>query len=115
MIWEDFIDRMSKTRLQDEYNKAVINSDIFVSLFWTKTGKYTKEEFGEAYNHFLKNKKPSIYTYFKKAPFYPNNDVISLLEFKEELKKLGHYPTDYENIDSLKYKFKMQLSKLLGL
>ncbi|HEX9973845.1 MAG TPA: hypothetical protein VGD14_17380, partial [bacterium] len=33
VIWEDFIDAMSKTRLQDEYNKAVLGCDIFVMLF----------------------------------------------------------------------------------
>jgi len=29
----------------DEYNKAIEESDIFVSLFYSKVGKYTKEEF----------------------------------------------------------------------
>ena len=45
VIWEDFIDAMSQTRLQDEYNKAIRDCDIFVSLFFTKVGKYTEEEF----------------------------------------------------------------------
>ena len=113
-IWEDFIDCMSKTRLQDEYNKAAIHSDIFVSLFWTKTGKYTKEEFNEAYNHFKKNGKPSIYTYFKTTPPESLKDLKyynSILEFQEELKGLGHYPTDYKDINDLKYQFKNQLEK----
>jgi hypothetical protein len=39
--WENFLDAMSETRLQDEYNKAVKGCDIFVSLFFTKTGKFT--------------------------------------------------------------------------
>ena len=43
--WENFIDAMSATRLQDEYNKAVKECDIFVSLFSTKAGKFTEEEF----------------------------------------------------------------------
>ncbi|MEZ4659850.1 MAG: hypothetical protein R2911_20030 [Caldilineaceae bacterium] len=42
--WENFLDAMSPTRLQDEYNKAIRACDIFVSLFMTKTGKYTEEE-----------------------------------------------------------------------
>jgi hypothetical protein len=33
VIWEDFLDAMSRTRLQDEYNKAVKECDIFVMLF----------------------------------------------------------------------------------
>ncbi len=34
--WETFLDAMSETRLQDEYNEGVKESDIFVSLFKTK-------------------------------------------------------------------------------
>ena len=32
VIWEDFLDAMSKTRLQDEYKKAIRDCDIFVTL-----------------------------------------------------------------------------------
>ncbi|MEM9276584.1 MAG: hypothetical protein AAGA80_27125, partial [Cyanobacteria bacterium P01_F01_bin.143] len=45
VIWEDFLDAMSATRLQDEYNKTIAECDVFVSLFWTKVGQYTEEEF----------------------------------------------------------------------
>ena len=45
VIWEDFLDAMSATRLQDEYNKAITDCDVFVSLFKTKVGRYTEEEF----------------------------------------------------------------------
>ena len=41
ILWENFIDAMSATRLQDEYNKAITECDIFVSLFHTKVGQYT--------------------------------------------------------------------------
>ena len=40
IVWEDFLDALSKTRLQDEYNKAIRECDIFVMLFWTKVGQY---------------------------------------------------------------------------
>ena len=53
-LWEDFLDAMSQTRLQDEYNKVVAQSDIFISLFATKVGKYTEEEFEVAHTHFKK-------------------------------------------------------------
>ena len=41
IVWEDFLDQLSPTRLQDEYDKEISSSDIFVMLFWTKVGKYT--------------------------------------------------------------------------
>jgi len=65
--WEKFLDAMSETRLQDEYNQEVRKCDIFVSLFFTKTGKFTKEEFETAFEQFNKTGKPQIYTYFKKG------------------------------------------------
>ena len=65
-LWEDFLDAMSQTRLQDEYNKVVAQSDIFISLFATKVGKYTEEEFEVAHTHFKKAGKPKyVYTFFK--------------------------------------------------
>ena len=46
LVWEDFLDAVSKTRLQDEYNKEIRQCDLFVMLYWTKVGQYTEEEFG---------------------------------------------------------------------
>ncbi|MDR1116492.1 MAG: leucine-rich repeat domain-containing protein [Tannerella sp.] len=113
-LWEDFLDCMSRTRLQDEYNKAVKSSDIFVSLFFTKTGKYTDEEFDTAHDQFVKTEKPLVYVYIKNAPINNKKDTDSLFEFKEKLKELGHFPTEYKNIEDLKYQFKMQLGKLIN-
>ena len=58
--WDNFLDAMSMTRLQDEYNKEVSTADIFVSLFMTKTGRYTEEEFDIAYKAFKATGKPLI-------------------------------------------------------
>ena len=66
--WEYFLDAMSETRLQDEYNKEVRDCDVFVSLFFTKAGKFTEEEFDIAHRQFQATKKPLIYTFFKNAP-----------------------------------------------
>ena len=43
-----FLDAVSQTRLQDEYNKAIKECDIFLMLFFTKVGKYAEEEFEKA-------------------------------------------------------------------
>ena len=32
VVWEDFLDAISKTRLQDEYDKAIRECDVFVML-----------------------------------------------------------------------------------
>ena len=115
-LWENFIDAMSKTRLQDEYNTVVKNSDIFVSLFFTKVGKYTLEEFEAAFGQFKKTGKPLVYTYFKNAPIDAEeitDEIQSLLDFRKKLKDLGHFRTIYKNIDDLKLQFKNQLEKVM--
>ena len=109
--WEDFIDAMSGTRLQDEYNKAIESSDIFVMLFWTKVGPFTKEEFETAWASFKHKKKPLIYTYFKEAP--PEGPVqASLQEFKNKLGGLGHFETNYRDTGKLLLHFNLQLDRI---
>ncbi len=116
VLWEDFIDAMSATRLQDEYNKAVTSCDIFVSLFHTKVGKYTEEEFLKALETFKSEGKPLIYTYFKDSAINMSKitqEILSLLNFKQKLDDLGHFYTIYADINDLKFKFSEQLIKIL--
>jgi hypothetical protein len=116
ILWEDFIDAMSQTRLQDEYNNAIRECDIFLMLFFAKVGQYTEEEFETAFGQFKSANKPLIFTYFKHAEISTRNvkreDLMSLWAFQDRLKKLGHFWTVYENIDDLKFKFDQQLNKL---
>jgi tetratricopeptide (TPR) repeat protein len=115
-IWEDFLGAISPTRLQDEYDQAVRQCDIFVLLFCTKVGKYTEEEFDIAYNQFKNTNKPLIYTYLKDAAIntgnIDKNGLKSLLAFQEKLENLGHFYTVYKNTDELILKFNQQLEKL---
>ncbi len=115
-LWEDFPDAMSQTRLQDEYNKAVADSDVFVSLFHTKVGKYTEEEFQKALETFKENGRPLVYTYFNDTAVNISDitqDVLSLLNFKKRLNELGHFPTSYTGIDDLKNQFSDQMTKFI--
>ncbi|MCW5981554.1 MAG: hypothetical protein KIT09_25945 [Bryobacteraceae bacterium] len=115
--WENFLDAMSATRLQNEYNKEVRNCDIFVSLFFTKTGKFTEEEFDVAYGQFLSAGKPRIYTFFKNAEIKTGSareaDLNSLWAFQKKLDRLGHFWTRYDSVEDLKLQFRDQLEKLL--
>ena len=115
-LWEDFIDAMSNTRLQEEYNNAVRQSDIFVMLFFTKVGLYTEEEFSSAFGQFKATSKPIIYTYFKDSQITTGSvnkkDMKSVWAFQKKLQSLGHYQTKYKNIAELKLHFNEQLEKL---
>ncbi|MGH7597031.1 MAG: AAA family ATPase [bacterium] len=116
IIWEGFLDAMSQTRLQDEYNKAIRECDLFVMLFCTKVGKYTAEEFETAFGQFQATSKPLIFTYFKDAAISTGSankdDLLSLWAFQEKLKQLGHFQTVYKNIEGLRERFDNQLDKL---
>lgn len=115
IVWEDFLDAVSQNRLQDEYNKAIRECDIFVMLFFTKVGKYTEEEFETAFGQFKATNKPFIFTYFKDAEISTssiNRDMLSLLNFKEKLDLLGHFFSVYKNIEELQLRFNQQLGKL---
>ncbi|MEZ5404101.1 MAG: COR domain-containing protein [Bryobacteraceae bacterium] len=114
--WENFLDAMSETRLQDEYNAAVRDCGIFVSLFWTKTGKFTAEEFDVAHRQFRETGAPRIYTFFRKpevtADLSRKADLTSLWAFQEKLGKLGHFWTNYDDAEHLKRQFRDQLDRL---
>ena len=116
IVWEDFLDAVSRTRLQDEYNETIRGCDIFAMLFATKVGKYTEEEFEAAFGQFTATGKPFIFTYFRDTPLTTGSanraDLLSLIGFQEKLKALGHYWTVYENVEGLQLHFGGQLDKL---
>jgi hypothetical protein len=117
VVWENFIDAMSKEGLQQEYNKAIQDCDIFVLLFFTKVGRYTAEEFETAFGAFRTGNKPLIYTYFKDDLILTGDideSIVSLLEFKKKLGALKHYYTRYRSAEELKWLFSRQLDKLYG-
>ena len=116
IVWEDFLDAVSQTRLQDKYNKAIRECDLFVMLFCTKVGQYTEEEFETAFKHFKSTNKPFIFTYFKDTEISPGTAnqqaLMSLWAFQKKLAALGHFYTRYKNIDELQLHFNRQLDKL---
>jgi tetratricopeptide (TPR) repeat protein len=117
VVWENFIDAMSKEGLQQEYNKAIQSCDIFVLLFFTKVGRFTAEEFETAFGAFRAGNKPLIYTYFKDDLVLTGDideSIVSLLEFKKKLGALNHFYTRYRSAEELKWLFSRQLDKLYG-
>jgi hypothetical protein len=117
VIWEDFKDSISLTRKQDDYNHALLEADIVLSLFFIKVGKFTIEEFNLAYQQFLKYKKPLIYTYFKKG--HVDIDAVSSSElrakeqFLNHLKSIEHFPSFFTSGDDLLLKFGKQIDLYL--
>lgn len=115
-IWEHFIDAISKTGLQSEYNKTIENCDIFVMMFFTKVGKYTLEEFDTAFGKFKESGKPQIFVYFKNASVnigeIKRSEINSMWDFKDKLEVLKHYKTDFITNSDLEMHFTNQLDRL---
>lgn len=113
--WENFLDAVSQSRLQNEYNEALKKCDIVICLFYAKAGKYTQEEFDVALRQFRETGRPLIYTYFKSgAPAVDSVDEssLALIKFKERLASIGHFYTSYDGIRDLKLQFRKQLDML---
>jgi internalin A len=120
--WEHFFDAMSKTRIQDEYDRKVRECDVFVSLFFTEAGRFTVEEFDAAFGQFKDSGRPLIYTYFKDADVKVGSlkaiELMTREKMIEKLKGLGHYVTEFGSIAELKVHFRDQLPMIrekLGL
>jgi tetratricopeptide (TPR) repeat protein len=114
--WENFLDAISNTQLQDEYNKAISDCDIVLCLFFTKVGKYTAEEFDTAYQVFKDKGTPKIWTYFKNANISTSSitdEINTLITFKKRIKDLGHFHTEYTGIDNLLNQYRSQLDEFL--
>ena len=113
VIWEDFLDAVSPTRKQADYNQAILGCDIFVLLVATQVGRYTDEEFDTAIGQFQATRRPFVFTYFRQLPARRAAAAApSLQAFKDKLDRLGHFYTLYANLDALKAHFSQQLDKL---
>jgi hypothetical protein len=108
VVWEDFLDAVSPTRKQDEYDAAIRGCDLFVLMVATKVGHYTKVEFDTAIGQFQTTRRPFVFTYFKDVPA----TEPSVAALKARLDALGHFHTRYANTDALLGHFSRQLDKL---
>lgn len=113
--WEHFLDSVSQTSLQDEYNIELKKCAIIVCLFYTKAGKYTQLEFDTALKQFHETGLPLIYTYFKTDAPQPDpadEKAQEMVKFKKRLSEIGHFYTKYKNTEDLLLQFRKQLDRL---
>ncbi len=131
--WEYFLDAVSNSRLQDAYNAALKQCDICITLFHTRAGRYTVEEFDTALAQFQTTGKPLIYTYFKTGSgssgdsdklvgntspdlsggFIPADEAAQHLQrLKQRLSDIGHFYTHFNNVEGLLLHFRQQLDLL---
>ena len=110
--WEDDDDSIKFRRKQDIYNERINHSDIFIALFYKKAGRFTIEEFNTALDLYKKNKSvPKIYVYCRNLDAQKGEKPSVELEgFQSRLlHELKQYWCNYDNYDSMRFHFVMQL------
>jgi hypothetical protein len=104
LIWEDGKHIGKSLRSQDNYNLELDSCDVFFLLFYSKIGKFTKEEFERAKARFDESDLPRM-VLFQKNTALPNGiskaDFDSRQTFLDYLKGIEHYPTEFGNTDAL--------------
>ncbi|MDP1817536.1 MAG: hypothetical protein Q8K92_23960, partial [Leadbetterella sp.] len=104
LIWEDGKHIGKSFRSQDNYNLELDTCDVFFLLFYSKVGKFTKEEFERAKARFDASNTPRM-VLFQKNTDLPNNlspaDFTSRQAFLDHLRDIEHYPTEFGNTDAL--------------
>jgi len=94
---------------QDEYDKLIRASHMFLALFHTVGGEFTIHEFNVALEKFNQTKQtPKIYVY-KKALQEGEKIDTKLEDFQKRLEEMGLYWTTYSTQDSLHLHFLQQL------
>ena len=105
--WEYLDSSMGPKHKQAEYNDELRTCDICLVLYWTRFGEYTAEELEIAYNELKEGRNPQrLYVFFKE----PADVTPELQEFKDSFAtKYGHFYCKFENVDSMRLHFLLQL------
>ena len=94
---------------QDEYDRLIKASHMFLALFHTVGGEFTIHEFDVANEKYNQTKQtPKIYVY-KKALQKGEQIDTKLEDFQKRLEEMGLYWTTYSSQDSLHLHFLQQL------
>lgn len=84
--------------------------ELCLSLYYSKFGNYSKNDFKFAYESLKEGKNPKkIYVFFKNSPELDSKIMQELKEFKESFATdYGHFFCKFENIDTMRLEFLMQ-------
>ena len=110
--WEDLPKGYDGRPTQETYNDLVRQCDLFVSLFYTKAGKFTLEEYNVAKQSQREIGKPIIYVFLRVLDKGEKEDK-TLTDFEQDLRDtVKYYWINYESSDALQLKFVMDLLKV---
>ncbi len=118
VMWEDKSKGFYREKYQDYLNKEIPQSDIFLSLFFSKVGKYTKEEYDLAYERFNDNKKPAhFFVYFKQADISIDEvteEMLEIKKMKDYIRSQDQYYAKYVSIPELLFYIWVELEGIIS-
>jgi hypothetical protein len=112
-VWEKTSSGFNSTRKQEDFNRELVyDSDIFICLIKDRVGKFTKEEFDEAYSRFISGNNPKkMYVFFQKLSEDENSMIMNdtnkfelygkVNELKEYIKNKEQVYREFTNKDNL--------------
>ena len=105
--WEYLDSSMGSKHKQEEYNEELKTCDMCMVIYWTKFGEYTAEELTTAYTELKSGRNPKkLYVFFKE----PGAVTPELQAFKDSfVTEFGHFYCRFENVDSMRLHFLLQL------
>jgi len=119
VIWEDLLHSFQGERIQDYFNKKMLECDVVVVVIGSKVGDFTHEEFNLAWEHLKKGHCPRyLFVYVKeisistqdRAALKNYNKVLDLIETIEEKEQLYE---NFKNPVDFVYQFKSQLAHIM--
>jgi len=119
VVWEKLLQSFRGERIQDYYNKEMLQCDIVIALFFKKVGRFTKEEFDIAYKNLKEGKKPfHMFVFFKDTEILISTIDEEVLGIKNLKKQIDNYEQIYhifkttdELIDIIKHQFDLIITK----
>ena len=121
VIWEELEHSFHSSRIQDRFNEKLLECDILICLFFTKVGKYTKEEFIKAFNSFKEDGKPRhLYVFFKNVDINSGKidenfmEIINLKRYIEKSEQMyNSYTSNEDLLRQIEHQFNLIVPQII--
>jgi DNA replication protein DnaC len=119
VVWEDLLQTFRGERIQDYFNRKMLECEIVIVLFFKKVGQFTKEEFKLAYENLKKGKKPNfLFVYFKSEKIdiaEVTEDILEIGRLKKKIQQHQQVYGTFKSDEDLILKLQRQLEQVILL
>ncbi len=107
-----------KSRFQERLNEELLECNVAIFLFFKKVGKFTKEEYDVAFEHFKAGNKPRhLFVFFKSEKVEIDeidpDELKKIQVLKKEIEDAEQIYARFDSNDNLMRQLKHQLELIL--